>query len=503
MIFIHEMLQNTAIKYPDKEAFVSKSTRMTFDEMNNKSSAVASFLTMQGVKKDDRIGIFSSKCVEEIIAIFAIAKIGGTFVHINPHFREEQLHHIINNCDLKVVFIHETKMKEFKKLDIDDDFFKLIIGISSNIDLSNVKNSHLMKNIVDEPFVFQANNNISAEGIASIIYTSGSTGKSKGIKVTHKILYDATVVSASVLENTSSDRLISTTPFSFDGALSQLLTAVYVGGTLVLQESNFPQDIVHTLINEKITGFHAVPSLFRMLLQQHSTFMKHNYENLRYVSIIGEVFPADELMQLKSVLKNIRFYMMYGITEAFRSTFLSPNEFDTKYMSVGRPFPGVEIDIVDEFDNICSVGEVGEIVHKGLFISPGYWNNVQKTKEVFHNNALYTGDLGKKDENGYIYFMGRKDTMIKSMGYRICPDEIETYLIKMPEISESAVVGYLDKMGQNSIKAFVVCDKGIDTKDIISYCKKNLPYYMVPSAIEFMSEIPRTSNSKINRAGLF
>lgn len=505
MNFIHDMLKKASLDYPQKDAFICKDRKYTFKEIDEASSKVANFLLANGIKQGDRIGIFSVKSIEEIVAIFGIMKMGGIFVHINPHFKEDQLSHILLDCDIKVLFIHESKVKILNNINMDYDYFKLLISMSPNINIEKqdivykhdgiLEKTDLSKEVCIE---------IKEDDPAAILYTSGSTGKPKGIIVTHKIFHDATVTSAQVLKNNADDRIISVTPFSFDGALSQLFTAIYVGATLVLQVSNFPKDIIDTMINEKITGFHGVPSFWKMLLQKHSPFAKYDYPNLRYVSIIGEVFPKEALASLRAILNKTEFYMMYGITEAFRSTCLLPEEFEIKIPSVGKPLPGVEICIVDDNGNPCKAGEVGEILHKGAFVSPGYWNNDIKTKEVFKDNVLYTGDLGRLDEEGYLYFVGRKDGMIKAMGYRISPEEIEDCLCKLDDINEAAVIGVPDTEKGNKIKAVLVRknDSSITQQTIIQHCRANLPYYMIPDIIEFRTEIPRTATFKINRSQL-
>lgn len=504
ILFIHEMLNKAAEDYPYKEGFICKDKRIRFSEVVEASNKVANFLIAKGVKHGHRIGIFSAKSIEEIIVIFAVMKIGGIFVDINPHFKEQQLAHIVSDCDIKILFIHESKERVFLDVFKCMESFDLIISMSPKT-LLKCNNLYQMKAILQEyPSFFESCYKIHEEDIASIIYTSGSTGKPKGITVTHKIFIDATVTSVEVLQNTCNDHIISVTPFSFDGALSQLFTSVFVGATLVLQASGFPKDIVMTMLTEKITGFHAVPSFWRMLLKKYSPFSKYQYPYLRYVSIIGEVFQQDELAELKSVLKDTKFYMMYGITEAFRSTYLHPDDFEIKKSSIGKPLPGVSISIVGNDGKECACEEVGEIVHRGAFISPGYWNDPERTAQVFKDNALYTGDLGKKDKEGYIYFMGRKDSMIKAMGYRISPDEIEECINKMPGVQETAVIGIRESGQDSRIKAFIVCKSGciVLPKDIIAYCKANLPYYMVPSSFEFRHEIPKTATYKINRSEL-
>ncbi|MCP4633215.1 MAG: AMP-binding protein [candidate division Zixibacteria bacterium] len=503
---IHENLYNASIDYPDKSAVICGTEAVSYKNLENFSTKLANFLISIGVAKGDRIGIYSNKNIQEIIAIFAVMKAGGIFVHINPHLKENQLQHVLKDADIRILLIDQYKTKVFFKSVTDKCPVNTLISFAPNPQ-SDEEVSGKTYYINDILGATEPSNNkfsVSENDIAAIIYTSGSTGFPKGIIVTHKILNDSTATSASVLENTKDDRLISVTPFSFDGALSQLFTSVYVGGTIVQQRSNFPADIVKTLINEKITGFHAMPSLWGILLQKHSTFDKYDYPHLRYISIIGETFPQDHLNYLIKKLNKTKIYMMYGTTEAFRSTYLPPEDLNRKRTSAGIPFPGINIRIVNEQDNHCKPGEVGEIVHSGLLISPGYWKNSSKTAEVFKNGSLYTGDLGKLDEEGFLYFTGRKDSMFKSQGFRISPEEIEHCLLRIEAIQEAAVLNRPRVTELVRIKAFIVINNSdsLTSKEVLSHCRKNLPNYMIPNEVEFLSELPKTASNKINKSVL-
>jgi len=504
---IHEILTKSSADFPQKEAIVCGDNRISYKELNKASTILANFLRSHGVSYQDRVGIFTNKNIEETIAIFAILKMGGIFVHINPQLKESQLSHVISDCDIKALFVNDYKSTVLNKAYPEVSPIDLVISLSSKLNLNKdvFKNIRNLDDILKEPSPDKISSDKQSEDdIASIIYTSGSTGMPKGVIVTHKILHDSTVISASILENNHDDRLICVTPFSFDGALSQLFTSCYVGGTLVQQQSNFPKDIVNTMLNEKITGFHAMPSLWSILLQKHSPFAKYDYPDLRYISIIGEVFPQNHLDNLRMILNKTKFYMMYGTTEAFRSTYLPPEDFERKKSSAGIPFPGVDISIVDEQNNICQPGETGEIIHKGVFVSPGYWNDSDKTAETFKDGSLYTGDLGKLDQGGYLYFMGRKDSMIKTQGFRVSPEEIEECIFKVDGVKEVAVIGVSGNETGVRIKAIIVCKEGyiLTDKDIISHCRNRLPNYMVPGIVEFRSDLPRTATNKINRSEL-
>lgn len=504
---IHHLLEQTCADSPEKTAIICGEEKFSYSRLNRSSNQLANFLSANGVEPGDRIGIFSNKCPEEIIAIFAILKVGAIFVHINPQFREKQLFHLLSDCEIKALFVDAFKSGILKKAYPVDSPLSFIIGFS---DLSQLLNFHgtVLFSLSDILRSSSENNPpeivISEDSTASLVYTSGSSGLPKGVVVSHRIFKDATTISASVLNNSHEDRLISATPFSFDGALSQMFTAFLVGATIVLQQSNFPKDIVKTLLQHKITGFHAVPSLWALLFQKHSPFAKNTYPDLRYISIIGEALSQNQLNCIRTVLPNTKIYIMYGTTEAFRSTYLPPEDLDRKPGSVGIPFPGVKIKIVDAKGRACPPGQVGEIVHGGAFISPGYWNRSVESNSPFKNGVYHTGDLGKTDKDGYLYFIGRKDGQIKTSGYRVSPEEVEQCIYEIEDISETAVFGVPNKETNSEIIAIVVTKQGkvVRSQDVIRHCKSRIPAYMVPRRIIFYDAFPKTSSHKINRPEL-
>ncbi|KRQ92937.1 hypothetical protein CQ12_30445 [Bradyrhizobium jicamae] len=493
------MLSRTARDNPDKEAIVLRGQRLSFGELEDRATRIAGFLRSR-VAFGARVAIHAPKCVDEVAVIFAIAKAGAVMVHINPAFRDEQLQYVLAETEPAAVFFHPSKeavIARAAQRGLLPDV-RIRIGRApafrqtiAALELGTIAAGR-------PPTQSEA---VSEDDLAALIYTSGTTSRAKGTKVTHGILTDATVISAAVLENGPHERLISITPFSFDGALSQLFTATLVGGTLVLQDSTFPVDIVRTLATERITGFHAMPSLWRMIINTHATLLERPFPDLRYVSLIGEVFPERELSQLRRALGTTDFYMMYGTTEAFRSTCLAPSELSRKPRSVGRPLPGVTITVVDEDGRPCAPGTVGQIVHSGAFVSPGYWK--KDSSAVFQADGVHTGDFGMLDDEGYLYFVGRKDTMIKRFGHRVYPEEIEQCLARIDGIAMAAVVCGQDDHSAPTIRAVVVRAPGVAVtcQDVARACAM-LPHYMRPDTIEFRAALPLTSTYKINRAAV-
>jgi len=507
MVPVHELLRRTATDSPDKEAVVCGDSRVSYGTVDEAATALAAFLASRGIGRGDRVGIFATKSVEEIVAIYGILRAGAAFVHINPQYRDVHLRHVIADCGIKTVFLDGSRARIFAGACGEAGFSGPIISLSDELALDGKTFSdvtHLTSIVGTTPRQQFRPTDVGPDDLAAIIYTSGSTGMPKGIMVTHRIFHDATVASAEVLHNVPADRIISVTPFSFDGALSQLFTATLVGGTLVQQRSSFPKDIVDTLLKERISGFHAVPSLWGVLLQERSPFPQYRYPHLRYVSIIGEVLPAKHLARLRGLLASTQFYLMYGTTEAFRSTYLPPADLDRKPGSAGIPFPGVSLKVVDDAGNQCPPGETGTIVHSGAFVSPGYWNDPERTKATFVNGWLHTGDQGRIDEEGYLYYAGRRDGLIKAQGFRVSPEEVETCIHQLDAVAEAVVIGVPAQEIGTAVKAIVVLQVGANAtaNDVINHCRRGLPHYMVPSIVEFRPALPKTNGHKINRAAL-
>ncbi len=504
MLSVHEMLSRSARDCPDKEAIVFRGRRTSFAELEEAATRTAGFLRSSGLQKGMRAAIYSAKCADEVTAILAIAKAGCVLVHINPSFRDEKFHHVMKECEPAALFFHPSKSDAVKRASEAGILPKLLICMEASL-AEEVPAAATSLGAILREYSYPTGPDLPApcseSDLAAIIYTSGTTASAKGIMVTHRIFSEATLVSAEVLRNVAEDRLISLTPFSFDGSLSQLFTALLVGGTLVLQDSLFAKDVVKTLIAEKITGFHAVPSFWRMLMERFPSFSDYDFPHLRYLSLIGEVFPEDELARLKGILNNTEFFMMYGTTEAFRSTCLSPADFTRKRPSVGRPLPGVKIKIVDELGGCCSVGEPGEIVHSGAFVSPGYWK--RNGEATFREDGVHTGDLGWLDEEGYLYFAGRKDTMVKRFGYQVYPEEIEACLQKLDGVAMAAAICTPDAHSPR-IHTFLVCSAGskLTEEAVKGHCKLHLPHYMMPDEITFLPAMPVTGTYKIDRAQL-
>ena len=315
---------------------------------------------------------------------------------------------------------------------------------------------------------------------------------------------------------TSSDRILAVLPFSFDAGMNQLMTAFQQGGTIVLINFVFAREIVQMLLKERVTGLAGVPTLWSLLSQPNSTLQKQPLPDLRYITNTGGAMPQAVLKVLRQALPSTKIFLMYGLTEAFRSTYLPPEELDRRPTSMGRAIPDTEILVLNEHGRQCKPGEIGELVHRGPTVSLGYWNRPKDTARALRPNPLlppemgdcekvcYSGDLVKMDDDGFLYFVGRRDTMIKSSGFRISPTEVEEVLFQTGKLRGAAVIGIPDDSLGQVIKAFVVPKDGdpVDTDDLLAVCGEKMPRYMVPKFVEVLSELPKTSSGKVDYPAL-
>jgi acyl-CoA ligase (AMP-forming) (exosortase A-associated) len=348
--------------------------------------------------------------------------------------------------------------------------------------------------------------------MAAILYTSGSTGKPKGVVLTHRNLVAGATSVAQYLENRPDDRILSALPLSFDAGFSQLTTAFRAGASVALINYLLPRDILAAVEGYAITGITAVPPLWIQLAQLKWPQTAHS--SLRYIANTGGRMPKATLDALRAALPNTLVYLMYGLTESFRSTYLPPSELDRRPDSIGKAIPNAEILVVREDGTLCKPGEPGELVHRGALVSLGYWNDPEKTAERFKpapgqpkelvmpEIAVWSGDTVRMDEQGFLYFISRRDEMIKTSGYRVSPTEIEEVVYATGLAGEAAAFGVAHAvLGQAIVLVATGCNGAqLDAEGLLLQCKQRLPAYMVPARIVARKgSLPRNPNGKIDR----
>ena len=513
---IHHMLRTSAERSPDKEALVCGNQRLSYAAVAASTRSLAAGLRNAGLQRGDRIGICLEPSVAQALSIFAVSDAGGVFVPINGQLFPEQVTHIARDCGMKGLIASPAKLSSLidclPQIPSLDFVATAGEGDKPQVPLPAYILEEWREQIAPENWREEA----ISKDLAAILYTSGSTGRPKGVMLSHANVMAGSTIVSTYLEITSSERILAVLPFSFDAGLNQLMTAFQQGATLVIIKFTFAREIVQMLLKERITGLAGVPTLWGLLAQPNSTLQRQPLLDLRYITNTGGAMPQPLLATLRSALPKTRVYLMYGLTEAFRSTYLLPEEVDRRPTSMGKAIPDTEILVLNADGKPCKPGEVGELVHRGPTVSMCYWGRPEDTDRALRPNPLlplelgdservcYSGDLVKTDEDGFLYYVGRRDTLIKSSGYRISPTEIEEILYQSGRLRQAAVIGLPDSILGQSIKAFVVGHDGqtLDPQELLAYCGERLPHYMIPKAVEVLQELPKTTSGKIDYPAL-
>ena len=506
---VHHLLENSVCQYPDKIAVKDGDRTIAYQELYDESIKLGTLLKALKSEKGERICILLDKSIEQVVSFFGVSFSGHVSVFINPILKRDQVEHILRDCDAKILI---TLRREWEKYEIDLPVRRIYLDDTPNREHHDAMNTY-WKDARKEVKTEKPWDSQISDDIANIIYTSGSTGKPKGVVITHRVLVEGAEIVSSYLKITDKERIISLLPFNFDYGLNQLTSSILNGATLVLHRFFLANDLLRALERERITGLAGMnPIWVKIFNERFSPQKEHDFSNLRYITNSGGKVPEAIVKKMRSFFPKAEVYLMYGLTEAFRSTYLPPEEIDRRPNSIGKAIPNVEILVLNEKGEECSPGEVGELVHRGALITRGYWNDPEKTEKVFKRNPLlkdqrhlnetvvFSGDLVTKDEEGFLYYVSRKDSMIKTMGYRVSPTEVEESLMKLSGIVDAVVFGKEIETGDQIIVAVVrTTSAQIDDKQITAQCRKSLPDYMVPKEIHFEKEFPKTANGKVDR----
>lgn len=508
-MLVNEFLEQSAGRLPEKIFLVFNEQRFTFRQIDEMSNRFAHALIAASIKNGDRVAIFLDNSIESVVAIFGILKAGGIFSSLSPTMKDKKVNYILNDAEASFLVSHWQKWKVVSQAVVNAPSVKGIIMCGDQ----------KAEQALEKPPVTQWEDFIGAHDgsrpfvdrididLASIIYTSGSTGDPKGVMMTHLNMASAATSIITYLRNTENDIILNVLPLSFDYGLYQVLMAAKFGGTIVLEKSYaFPYAIIKKIIKEKVTGFPGVPTIFAMLLKLRD-LKTFDFSNLRYFSNTGAVLPVNHLSLLRQKFPHVQIYSMYGLTECKRVSYLPPEEIDIRPDSVGKGMPNEEVFIVDDQGKRLGCGESGELVVRGSNMMKGYWKAPEETEKRLKpgkypgEKVLHTGDLFRMDKDGYLYFVSRKDDMIKTRGERVSPKEIEEVLHTMDGVYEAAVIPVPDELLGNVIKAFLVTDppKKITEKDVLQHCSENLEVFMVPKFVEFVKEFTKTSSGKIDK----
>lgn len=513
---IWHLLRRSSCADPEKEALVHGNERLSYGQVARRTAGLASALRSGLLERGDRVGIYLDASVPQVISIFGVSQAEGVYVPINALLHSDQVMHIAKDCGMKGLITTPAKLALLAEvIPLIPTLQFLIVTGEVETQVPGIAIHRFEDLCATEPPAVWRESNIEKD-LAAILYTSGSTGKPKGVMLSHANVVAGSRIVSTYLGITEKERILAVLPFSFDAGMNQLMTAFEKGATLVLINFIFARDIVQMLVRECITGLAGVPTLWSLLAQSNSTIEKQSLSNLRYITNTGGAMPQAVLKMLRQALPTTKTFLMYGLTEAFRSTYLPPEELDNRPTSMGKAIPDTEILVLNENGKLCKPGEIGELVHRGPTVSLGYWNRPEETARALRPNPLlpsevgdcekvcYSGDLVKMDEEGFLYFVGRRDTMIKSSGFRISPTEVEEVLFQTGKVRGAAVIGIPDDVLGQTIKAFVVpCDgKALDIESLLTTCAEKMPRYMIPKTIEVLSELPKTSSGKVDYPAL-
>ncbi len=511
IMLVQDFLERSARRFPDRVALVCADTRLTYAEMDRAADQVAHMLQNLGVARGDRVALYLPNSVEAVIGIFAVLKAGGVFVVINRATKTDKVAAILNNCLAKVLLADARAIDQGvgeslrQKVGSLQDF---VVAGTPRADFAAMARCHPFPVKGGDRQFTPPRNGVIDLDLACLIYTSGTTGEAKGVMCDHSNVVFVTQAIVESLHNTADDIVLSVLPLAFSYGLYQLLATVCTGGRLILEESfTFPSVILEKMAREQVTGFAGVPTMYSILLAMDLRGIE--LPRLRYLTNAAAGLPVEHVRRLRQLFPEVELYLMHGLTEVARTMRLPPNQVDLRPGASGCAIPGTELWIEDERGRRLGPGEVGELVVRGRHVMRGYWGDPRLTAERFRSGPLpgerlcYSGDLFRTDADGFFYYVGRKDDIIKCRGEKVAPREVENVLYSLAGVQEASVVGIPDPLLGQAVKAFIVAtDSRLTKAAVIAHCKSRLEDFMVPQQVEFRSELPKTDNGKIRKLDL-
>lgn len=479
----------TADRVPDKAVIEDRDSITSYATLRAHSAGIARALVDGGLRPGDRVGIWMDRSATCAAAFFGVLAAGGIAIIINEMLRPRQVEHILGHSTAAMLLTNEEMLgRQGRALETT----ARVIAIGT---LPTTGEFAPVARV--------------GRDYAQIIYTSGSTGLPKGVTWMHQNLWAGARAVVHYVQVTEADRLASLLPFSFDYGFNQLLCAVLTGATLVIERSPVPNQLATTLRARGVTVLACVPPLWLQLMGA-SEFRREPIATLRAMTNTGGRIPVEGVKDLRRLQPQARLFLMYGLTEAFRGTYLPPEEVDEYPDSIGRAIPGSEIFVLREDGTLCDDDEDGELVQRGATVAAGYWNDPETTAKVYRPNPLrpagapedervvFSGDLVRRDAGGRLYYVGRRDRVIKTLGMRVSPDEIADVLYASGQVAEGIIGTEEDEVRGTRIIAYVVLKPDATLPALEGFCRRELPRHMQPARFEVLTEIPRTSSGKFD-----
>jgi len=512
--FLHDLVFANAETKGESAALVAGRETRSYPALTREIRAVAAGLAALGVARFDRVAVYLDKRVETVAAMLGAAAAGGAFVPCNPVLKPAQIRHILADSGARVLVSSRSRLEALGPV-LADTAVTAAVAVDGAPEALRAGIT-----VLDWPALLAAGTDTVPAGppvetdMAAIFYTSGSTGKPKGVVLSHRNFVAGAESVAGYLGHRPSDRLLALLPLSFDAGFSQLTTGFVAGAAVVLHNYLMAREVPKLCAREGVTGLTCVPPLWMQLLE--ADWPQEARTELRYFANTGGHLPRETLARLRDLFPDAQPYLMYGLTEAFRSTYLDPAEIDRRPDSIGKAVPNAEICVVKSDGGLAGPGEEGELVHCGPLVSLGYWNDSEATARRFKpapgrpgelpltESAVYSGDLVRLDADGFLYFLGRDDDMIKTSGYRVSPEEVEEAAFDTGTLREAAALGIAHAtLGQEIILTVVPQDPTqFDPDALRAQCSKALPQFMVPGQVLVRDKLPRSPNGKIDRKAL-
>ena len=514
---LHHLVVRSAAAHPDRPALTDKTATLTYEQLHAEVRRVAGGLVNWGVRREDRVAVYLDKRVETVTSILGASAAQGVFVPINPVFKARQVAYIMADCNVRLLVTSPERLELLRpELEACPDLEAIVLVGGDGERIASARVDAQISVLHWEEFgdadaAPDAETGVVDTDIAAIFYTSGSTGKPKGVVLSHRNLLMGAESVSHYLGNDSSDVILATLPLSFDAGFSQLTTAFHVGAHVVLHNYVLPGDLVRACVRHAVTGLTCVPPLWIQIADQK--WPTEAAAALRYFANTGGRMPKATLDRLRAIFPKASPFLMYGLTESFRSTYLDPAEVDRRPDSIGKAIPNAEILVVRPDGTECDAGEEGELVHRGALVALGYWNDAERTAERFRpvpgregadwrtiEMSVWSGDVVVRDEEGFLYFLGRRDEMIKTSGYRVSPSEIEEVAFDTGLVRDVVAMGVEDeRLGQHIVLVVAPATESFNDEDLLARMRQQLPLYMVPAAVHVRDELPRSPNGKYDR----
>ena len=517
-MLLHHLLERSAARLPNQEALVVDGQRWSYADINRQADCLAAALQHRGVQAGDRVATFLDNSVQAVISLWATLKCGAVLMPINPLTKRDKLAYLLNDARASVLIAHAALLPEAlaalaQNTSVHTAWVvgahRAAEGLDSRCaalpDLDTDGAKPQAEHVVELPAV-----QVIDQDLAAIIYTSGSTAEPKGVMLSHLNMRSAARSVSSYLQLQPSDRILCALPLAFDYGLYQLLMAARVGAAVVLERSfAFPVKVLEVMARERVTVLPGVPTMFALLmnLKLPEAF---NLPDLRLITNTAAALSEHHIQQLRALFPQATLFSMYGLTECKRVTYLPPDQLDIRPTSVGRGMPNEELWLIDAAGQRLPNGATGELVIRGSHVMRGYWEKPLATAERLKVDArsgqvvLHSGDIFRSDAQGYLYFVARKDDIIKSRGEKVSPREVENVLYALEGVLEAAVVGVPDALLGEAVKAVVSLKTGavLTEREVIRHCQARLESFMVPKTVIFVDELPKTDTGKIKKTGL-